>query len=149
MSAVSIPQKPRAVLYAELALWAWTAWFCLYGILETWRGIPELEQALGDQLQGMISIAPGTLLAGTIIGYALLSALSAWIVFEIGKGKHWARSSLLWGIGLEIVTIVIPPYHPLLEYLSSIPDLGLQIYAAHLLYTPPGSGWFGAHGPKK
>jgi hypothetical protein len=135
-------QKPRNVLYAELALWAWTAWFFFYGVLDTWRSIPEIEQNLNDQLQGMITIAPNTMLAGAIIGYAALAALSAWVVFEIGKGKHWARSSLAWGIGLEMLTIIAPPYHAPMEYLADIPDVGLQAYATWLLFTSPGKEWF-------
>jgi hypothetical protein len=136
------PPKPDNVARAELTLWLWTAWACLYGIYETRGQIPEIEDMLTGQLEGMISISPNALLLLTIAGYAGLGVLSAWIIYEIGRGKHWARSSLLWGFGLEILTIIIPPYKAPFEYLTDVPDLGLQIYALHLLYAPEARSWF-------
>jgi hypothetical protein len=141
MLAASNSNKPRNVFYAEIALWTWTAWFCLYGILEAWRDIHELQQFVDEQLPGLITIDPDAWFKGAIICYVLITVLLVWIIVEIGKGKRWARTSLLWGVGSEFVTMALPPYHGFLSY---IPDIGLQAYAAYLLYTPPGSEWFAA-----
>jgi hypothetical protein len=136
------PHKPRNVLYAEWALWAWTVWICLSGIYQVWSELPEIEQMMSDALQGVYTMQPRALLEMTIAGYGLLALLSAWIIVKIGAGKHWARGSLLWGFGLQAVCIAFPPYRGISEYLADIPDLGLQGIAIFLLYTRPGRGWF-------
>jgi len=134
-------QKPTNVLYAEWALWIWTAWTCLFGIGQSWLQIPEIETAMTDQLQGIFTVPPRTLLAAIIGCYGVLALASAWVVWKIGIGKNWARKSLLWGFVLEVLWIAVPPYS-LSGFLSDIPDFGLQGYALYLLYTAPGKGWF-------
>lgn len=136
-------QKPNDVLYAELALWVWTVWSCLFGIYHTWQQIPEIEDMLNGDLQGMISIDPDSLLHMAIAGYATIAVVSAWIIIKIGQGRPWARTSLIWGLGFEIVIAVLPPYHAPVEYLADIPDLGLQAFALYYLYTVESRGWFG------
>ena len=91
------------MLYAERALWAWTAWICLFGVYQTSASIPDLEQAITitTQLQGMVTITPQTLMAVTVVGYATLALTMMWIVLKIGAGKRWARSSLLLGFILD------------------------------------------------
>lgn len=135
-------KKPHDVTRAEYALWAWTAWTCLFGIYQTWVGIPEIEQTLNDQTQGMISIAPDDLLHMVIAGYALIALISAFFVYKLNQGKQWARSSFLWGFILQGLTTFLPPYHPLVEYLGDVPDLGLQIYAVIMLYSQKSQTWF-------
>lgn len=145
MLSVPAPaSKSRDVVYAELALGAWTVWTCLFGIYQTWRQIPEIENALNDQLQGMISITPESMLHMAIAGYIGLAAMSALVIIKIGQRKHWARSTTLWSCGLQALTILWPPYHAPLEYLSEVPDLGLQIYAVYFLYTASSRAWFDA-----
>jgi len=134
-------RKPECIVYAEWALWAWTVWACLYGIYSTWRGMPEIQQQL-DQLQGLITIDPHSLMPMAIAGYVALAVFSAWFIVKIGQGKNWARSSFLWGFVCEVIAVFIPPYHAPLEYIASIPDFGLQIYALYYLYTAPNSAWF-------
>jgi hypothetical protein len=135
-------EKPRAVLYAEWALWAWTAWACLFGIYQSWIAIPAIEDAITGQLQGMVTLEPKTLLQAIIAGYGAMAVLSVWVVLKIGAGKNWARSSLLWGFVLEAAIAAWPPYHGLLDTLADVPDFGLQGYALYLLYTKPGRDWF-------
>ena len=89
------------MLYAERALWAWTAWICLFGVYQTSASIPDIEQAITTQLQGMVTITPQTLMAVTGVGYAALALTMIWIVLKIGAGKRWARSSLLLGFILD------------------------------------------------
>jgi hypothetical protein len=141
------PEKPKAVLYAERALWAWTAWICLFGVYQTSASIPDIEQAITTQLQGMVTITPQTLIAVTVVGYAALALTMIWIVLKIGAGKRWARSSLLLGFILDALYTLSPPHHGILGYLTDVPDLGLQIYALVMLYTAPGSGWFNRRKP--
>jgi len=135
-------EKPRTVLYAEWILWLWTAWACLFGIYETWQSIPEIESAISEQLQDLITVKPSTLLEVTVASYTMLAALSAWVVVKIGEGKNWARSTLLWGFVLEVLWMAVPPYHTILEYLTDGPDIILQISALYLLYRWPGNAWF-------
>ena len=135
-------QKPKAVLDAERALWAWTGWICLFGLYQSWVEIPRIEAAIGSQLQGMVALTPQTLMAASGAGYAALALTMVWIIFKVGAGKNWARSSLLVGFILDVLYTLSPPYHGLLSYRMDLPDLGLQIYALHRLYTTPGSSWF-------
>lgn len=140
-------EKPQNVCRAEKALWAWTAWTCLFGIYQSWIGIPEIEGMMNGPLQGLVPIEPHKLLEWIIAGYAGLAIASAWIVLKIGAGKNWAKSSVLWGFILQAICIVWPPYHLGLDFLADVPDIGLQIYALYLLYTKPGSDWFLARNP--
>jgi hypothetical protein len=141
------PQKPKAVLHAELALWAWTAWICLFGVYQISASISDIEQAIATELEGMVVITPQTLMAVTLVGYAALALTMVWIVLKIGAGKRWARSSLLLGFILDALYRLSPPYHRILGYRTDVPDLGLQIYALVMLYTSPGSGWFNRRKP--
>jgi len=135
-------KKPKNVTYAERALYGWTAWTTLFGIYQTYTGLAELATQITEQSSGLVSISPSALLQCAIAGYIAIALISVWIIYEIHKGKHWARSSFLWGFIFQILMFGLPPYHPPLEYLTSIPDITLQIYALYLLYTWPGENWF-------
>ena len=136
------PIKPKAVLHAERALWAWTAWICLFGVYQTLASIPDLEQEITTQLEGTVTITPQTLMAATVVGYAALALTMVWMVLKIGAGKRWARRSLLLAFILDALYTLSPPHHGILGYVTDVPDLGLQIYALVGLYTAPGSGSF-------
>ena len=141
--SLDIPlQKPKAILNAERALWLWTIWMCVFGIFQTKAEIPDIEETLTTQLQGMVSITPQAMLVTTVCGYAALALISIWIIFKIGAGKNWSRASLLGGFALDLICTLWPPYHDMTGYLTDIPDLGLQIFAITMLYTAPGSLWF-------
>lgn len=142
MTDIPKHKKPKTVLHAEYALWIWTAWMFLFGIYQSLISIQDIEQEITTQLQGAISISSGTLMEITVASYALLALTSVWIIFKIGAGKNWARTSLLLGFILDAAWTAMPPYHGLLEFVTYIPDLGLQVYAVFLLYTPPGNRWF-------
>ena len=134
--------KPNQVLIAEYALWAWTVWTCVFGIVEAWHQIPQVEDLITGNLQGMVSIDANSMMKWVIYGYVGLAAASGWVVYKIGQGKHWARSTTLWGFVLQIGIMVIPPYNTAMEYLMDIPDVGLQLVALHFLYTQPSRAWF-------
>lgn len=136
------PQKPKTVIYAEWALGAWTAWFCLFGLYQSWAAMPGLQKMMNEQLQGMIIIAPGTILKITISFYAFMAMTLVYLIYKIDQGKNWARVSLLLNLAAQLLLTVIPPYKTAFEYLPDIPDLGLQAYALYLLYTWPGRAWF-------
>ena len=135
-------QKPQGVRHAEQALWVWTAWICLFGVYQSWLGIPEIEREMTEQLQGVFSLDPQKLFEGIVGGYAVVAVTSAWVVMKIGVGQNWARRSLLWGFVLEVLYSAFPPYQGGWDLLAGIPDFGLQIYALTLLYTKPRSDWF-------
>lgn len=130
--------KPRAVLRAERALWIWTLWASLFGIYQTWQSVSELT----GQMEGALEINPQALFRGAAVGYVVLALASVWVIFKIGAGKRWARSSLLWGFILEVLWTFFPPYREILDYAPDLPDFVFQTYALYLLYTKPGSDWF-------
>ena len=134
--------NPRPILYAQWALYAWIVWTCLFGICQTWAEIPEIKSAMGDQLEGVLPINPDQILMGAIAGYTALALFTFWFAWEIGRAKKWARSSFLWGFILQAVWTFCPPYHPILTYLSDVPDLGFQAYALYLLYSKQANRWF-------
>ncbi len=125
---------------ATTALWLWTAWVCLFGLYESWHQVPELNDLL-SQLDGLITISPKSLWPIMVAGYVLLAVVSILVIIGIGRGKNWARSSLMWGVLFQIAGEAFPPYH-IVDFIKDIPDLGLQIFATYMLYTPPGNGWF-------
>lgn len=142
-------QKPKDVRTAELILWAWTAWVSLYGIIYTYSHAPQLAQSIIDQTQGLVALDPDDIRPVAIGGYTFIAILSGWFVFKLGHGKHWARSSFLWSFVLQALTTLAPPYHPLMEYMSDIPDLGLQAFAMVLLYKWQSTEWFNHVDPQK
>ena len=95
-----------------------------------------------EQAQGLFAASPQILLQATIGGYAVLAVISGWIVFRIGAGKKWSRASFLVGFVLDVLWTASPPYRGIVEYLTDVPNLGLQSYAMYLLYTWPGYTWF-------
>ena len=135
-------QKPKNVTYAEWVLWAWTAWTCVYGMYQAWAGIPAFQDTLATQFQGMISVTPQEIIGGAAVGYLVLGGICAWIVLAIGRGKRWARSSVLWGVGLEVLLLLFPPYGGFEKYFTAFIDVALQGGAVYLLYTWPGRTWF-------
>jgi hypothetical protein len=97
---------------------------------------------IDEQLQGLIALDMKLLLQVTVAGYAVLALSLLWVVFQIGRGKKWARISLLLGFVAQVLWTVAPPYHGVVDYLPDVPDLGLQFYALILLYAWPGRTWF-------
>ena len=142
VSSYPKPNKPKRVQYAEWALLTWTVWTSVFGIYNGWLSIPEIEKTINEDFQGAVTVAPSTLMQGTIGIYILVILISLVVIWGIGRGKHWGRSSLLWGVGLQALCVLLPPYHGMLEYCEDVPDLGLQFYAVYLLYTWPGDAWF-------
>lgn len=138
-------KKPKNITYAERSLLVWTAWTTLFGIYRTWAGLDELTKQITEQSSGLLIISPSTLLQSAIAGYIAIAILSVWIIFEIHKGKHWARSSFMWGFIFQVLMFGLPPYNPPLEYLTNAPDIALQVYSLYLLYTWPGENWFKPH----
>jgi hypothetical protein len=134
--------KPRAVRDAECALWAWTAWTCLFGLYQAWAGLNENLGQLNDYAQGLLAIDPHQMVKAFIAIYLVVAVLSGWIILRISAGHPWARSSFAWGFALEVLMAALPPYHFTWEVLTALPDYGLQIYALYLLYTAPGRDWF-------
>lgn len=158
MSTFSQSSKPKAILHAEYLLWAWTLWTCVYGIMQTWLEIPNTQKTLNeqvppelqDQFQLLAPSLPSIMIKSAIAYYTLLFAVSFLVIYKIGKRKKWARSSVWVGFVLEVIFAIIwvgislffDTSNSLIDNLSYIPDLGLQIYALHLLYGPVGKEWF-------
>jgi hypothetical protein len=132
-------EKPPAIRHAQLALWLWTLWVSLYGIYDTNRSGPELIDFVNTNIEGY-TLTSHQILMGAIIGYGALALFSAFVIYKIGKGKKWARGSLVAGFLLELAMLAMPPYH-----IADLPDIGLQAYALFLLYSAPARSWFNTH----
>ena len=131
--------KPRVVLYAQIALWIWTAWTCLFGMYQAWRSLPEIENTIAEQSQGMIAVPTRLLQEFIVGGYAGLAPVLLLVVFGIGAGNKVARASIAW---LSLLWAFFSPFHEGADYLTDIPDIGLQSIALYFLYTQPGAAWF-------
>ena len=129
----------RAVRCSEWLLWIWTAWTTGSGIFQSWTTLPNL---VADQLGGLVSVSLGSLHEIIVIFYVVVAILSAWIIWRIGVGRRWARSSLLLSFIVDAVWTLAPPYRGFSGYLLAVPDLGLQAIAIYLLYASPGRAWF-------
>ena len=130
--------KPKTVLWAEWALWTWTAWLCGYGIYQVFN--PDAaSQDLLTQLQAYATIGPEQL--RTVVGaiYVLVGITMVLLVFRIGAGRRWARASLM--LSFVVQALYVAQSDPS-EYLTNAPDLIFQGIAVYLLYTDPGRQWF-------
>lgn len=138
------PDKPATIDHAEWALWAWTAWICLFGIYQTLVGGSGSDKAITDQFQSIIEVPPETLRTTIVAGYGLAGASMAWVVIKIGAGKTWARRTVLVSFILEALWAAAGQTDAsVADFLADVPDFGLQMYALYLLYTRPGRQWFG------
>ncbi|WP_158802869.1 hypothetical protein [Acidisoma sp. L85] len=149
----------RVVRFAEVTLWTWTGWETASGIYQSWTSVPKLA---ANQLSGLIFVTPWTIHELIVAFYVIGACLSAWIIWQIGAGKRWARSSLLLSLLADAIWTAAPPYNNIPGYMWAIPDLGPQVAATYLLYFHPGRLWFeegltprgyrrerGAIGPRK
>ncbi len=143
----SKPSKPGNIYAAEAALMLWTFWACVFGIIDTQRSMGDINQIL-DQLSGVLETEPGSMITSqqlmkiAYVSYALIAAVSVYFVRKLDQGKEWARSSFLWGLIIQVGIMLFPPYKQPLEYITDIPDIGLQIFAMTQLYCEASNRWF-------
>lgn len=155
-------KKPKEVFYAEIALWLWTTWVCLYGFYQYRGGAAKIEADLEHQVQNYPGLQAFPDVSASIIQqshdylaanplsvplailavYGSGAALATWFILKIGQGKAWARSSFFWTFALQLVWIAVSPFNDRSDYLTDLPDVVLQAYAVYYLYTKPGKSWF-------
>jgi RsiW-degrading membrane proteinase PrsW (M82 family) len=83
----------------------------------------------------------------------LVYAVSLFLIYQTGKGKNWARWSLVVIFVISIPMVVLPffesmshnPVNSILGFLQ----LGLYIAALMFLFHKSSSGWFGARKTSK
>lgn len=138
-----VHKKPRDVLYAEYALWVWTIYVCFTTIYSSWKELPELQSFIDTNMPGLFTLDPAEVMKQVVVGSILLAALSVWVIYELGRAKRWARTTMMWNFFLQLLMTMMPPQHILMD----IPNIGLQIYALHLLYTPASKVWFSTKHP--
>ena len=136
------PEKPKEISYALWALGAWAAWLFFFGVYQTWVGLPALQALINEPLQGVISVESRLMLEMAVATYGMVALSLVWVAYKVNQGKRWARTTLLVSFVLEVLWIIMPPYHGWADYLSDVPDLGLQLYALYLMLTWPGRTWF-------
>jgi len=88
--------------------------------------------------------SPGFLIFAKLLIYSA----SLYLIYEVGKGKNWARWSLA-GIFVVAIPITILPNfdsitHNPIHALFGVLQLGLYIVAMLFLFHESSAGWFGA-----
>jgi glycerol uptake facilitator-like aquaporin len=132
--------RPKEVKRAEWILWAWTTWICVYGIYQTVAGTSGADAMLGEQLQAVAPEITSGMMKPIILGaYVLVALTMAGVVAQLGKGRRWARFSLVLSFVAEILFFTGGTAS---DYINYAVDLGLQAAALYLLYTGPGREWF-------
>lgn len=123
MDAQATSKKPQAVSTATNLLWATLA-------------IGLIAIAMDYQNFGADASAAFT---NTVI--VLTFSFLGFLIFKIAGGKNWARITFLimFLIGLPFVLSGLS-----LSVIGalSVAQTSMQIYALHLLFSRPGSGWF-------
>lgn len=80
----------------------------------------------------------------------LTYAFSLYLIYQIGRGKNWARWTLVVIFSVSIPLTILPafsafshnPVHTLLGFVQ----IGLYLYGLVLLFNRDVSEWFGAQG---
>jgi hypothetical protein len=83
----------------------------------------------------------------------MVYAVSLFLIYQMAKGKNWARWSLIVIFVISIPLAILPtfdsmthnPVHSILGFLQ----LGLYVAAMLFLFHESSSGWFGARKPSK
>ena len=83
----------------------------------------------------------------------LVYTASLFLIYQMGKGKDWARWSLVVIFAIGIPLTVLPafesiPHNPIHAILGFL-QLGLYIVALLFLFHRSSSGWFGARRTSK
>lgn len=137
--AAAADLRPREVTRAQGLLWVWTAWICVYGVYQTLTSGGDAMFA--EQLQAIVSLPSQFVQTAVIIAYVVVAVTMAAVVAQIGRGRRWARFSLLISFVFELL-LLGGPQDSAMDYVALVLDLGLQAAALYLLYTKPGRDWF-------
>lgn len=85
-----------------------------------------------------------------IMSKLLTYVFSVYLIYQISKGKNWARWALVVIFVVSIPLTILPAFdsfsHNPIHNLLGFVQLGLYIYGLVLLFHRDVSGWFGAHG---
>jgi hypothetical protein len=128
METQTTAQKPQHVGTAVNLLWA------------------SLAVGLVKMLMDFLNLSAAAPAAFTNFVLIFTFALIGFLIFKISAGKNWARITflVLFIIGvLPTLPIVLGEFSrsPVVGALS-VAQIGLQLYALLLLFTPPGRSWF-------
>ncbi len=78
----------------------------------------------------------------------LIYSASLYLIFEVGKGKNWARWSLVGILVVSIPLTILPNFDSITHYpihaIFGFLQLGLYIVAMLFLFHESSTGWFGA-----
>src|SRR5262249_13144656 len=95
---------------------------------------------LGEQLQAVAPEITSDMMKPIVLGaYVLVALTMAGVVAQIGRGRRWARFSLVLSLVAEALFF---GGGTAWDYINTAIDLGLQAYALYLLYTGAGRAWF-------
>jgi hypothetical protein len=139
LSAIA-DSRPREVARAQQILWIWTVWICVFGIYQTLTSGGDAMFA--QQLQAIVDLPPQFVQTTVVIAYVMVALTMAAVVAQIGRGRRWARFSLLISFVFEFLLLAGPQEGGVTGYVALALDLGLQAAALYLLYTKPGRDWF-------
>jgi hypothetical protein len=133
-------ERPRTVVFAERAMWAWAAWNAVYGAYEALFARTTDMQSTLDMLGAANPVAPQSIRPLTAAVYALGALSIVWLAIKIGQRKRWARASLV--ANFVVQALWVSGSQAFADVLTNIPDLGLQMAALWFLYTQPARSWY-------
>lgn len=85
---------------------------------------------------------------GIILTKLLLISLSLYLIWQLGRGRNWARWSLVGILAVAVPLNILPALdalsHSPVTTLLQLSQLALYLWALALLFRPPASHWFTA-----
>lgn len=80
----------------------------------------------------------------------LTYAFSVYLIYQIGKGKNWARWTLVGIFVVNIPLTILPAFeslsHTPIHTLLGFVQIGLYVYGLMLVFSKDAAGWFGVQG---
>jgi hypothetical protein len=80
----------------------------------------------------------------------LTYAFSAYLIYQINKGKNWARWTLVGIFVISIPLTILPAFesfsHNPIHTLLGFVQIGLFVYGLMLVFSKDVAGWFGVQG---
>ena len=154
-------ERPTTIYTAVGVLWIWLGVLTLTSIYNDVTGLPKMHEMIQTAITSMgglpasglegtsgfdlNTISPGLekLIFWMQAGFDVLTIASfAGLIYEIGKGRKWARFTLLLSLLMDLGVIAFSQPETFFEWITSILNLVLESYALWLLYSANATKWF-------
>ena len=131
------------------ALWIGWSYQALVLAVQFFYALPKQKAYIDDFTQGKspyqqmtqadinMVLNPNAALFGTASSYVLWFALSAWLLYKIGRGRAWARIVLACFFGFRV--LIGAAIYP---NAFTVFDIVAQVTVIVLLFLPASRAWF-------